>query len=455
MGWRRILAAAVLLVSFTATDTLTPTPLQQFIENGIPCAGCLLFTYQAGTTTPLATYTDSTGSTPNTNPVVLNSQGQAGIWLPSFSSYKYSLSPSGDTGNTNPYWTVDNIANGALGSLGIGAGLASSGGNLIICNSCVTNAMLAAGVTGTGAIVLASSPTIASPTLTGTVGGTSTIPNAALVNSSLTIGSTAAALGGTYGTISGLTLSGGTFSGGTFAGTIGASTSTITNATLTSPLLSGAALGTPVSGTLTNATGLPISTGVSGLGTGVATFLATPSSANLLAALTTSTGSGSAVFGTAPTISGATLSGSPAIATPAITNPTITGLSLSQTNDYLCYNTGTGGLAFEGAGTCIASDRRLKKNISPIDDADLLPKLLRHRGKRFEWKDGPHATETPVQIGVIAQDWEDDFPELVTHDPDGTLHFEYAQAFALSLEALRREQAEINTLKARLARHRL
>lgn len=49
----------------------------------------------------------------------------------------------------------------------------------------------------------------------------------------------------------------------------------------TSPTLVTPALGTPSSGTLTNATGLPISTGVSGLGTGVATFLATPSSANL------------------------------------------------------------------------------------------------------------------------------------------------------------------------------
>ena len=50
------------------------------------------------------------------------------------------------------------------------------------------------------------------------------------------------------------------------------------------------ALGTPVSATLTNATGLPVSTGVSGLGTNVATFLATPSSANLAAALTDETG---------------------------------------------------------------------------------------------------------------------------------------------------------------------
>lgn len=78
---------------------------------------------------------------------------------------------------------------------------------------------------------------------------------------------------------------------------------TITSAYVDSSIItSGGALGTPSSGTLTNATGLPISTGVSGLGTGVATFLATPSSANLASAVTNETGSGALVFGTAPTI---------------------------------------------------------------------------------------------------------------------------------------------------------
>lgn len=52
-------------------------------------------------------------------------------------------------------------------------------------------------------------------------------------------------------------------------------------------------------------------TGLSSLGTGVATFLGTPSSANLLAAVTDETGTGSLVFGTAPTISSANLTGTP------------------------------------------------------------------------------------------------------------------------------------------------
>ena len=70
-----------------------------------------------------------------------------------------------------------------------------------------------------------------------------------------------------------------------------------TSATLVTPTL-----GVPASGTLTNCTGLPVATGVSGLGAGVATFLATPSSANLATAVTDETGTGALVFATSATL---------------------------------------------------------------------------------------------------------------------------------------------------------
>lgn len=92
----------------------------------------------------------------------------------------------------------------------------------------------------------------------------------------------------------------------------------------TSPVLITPALGTPSSANLINATGLPISTGVSGLGANVATFLATPNSSNLIAAVTDETGTGALVFATSPSLV------TPALGTPSSANlANATGLPIS------------------------------------------------------------------------------------------------------------------------------
>lgn len=119
----------------------------------------------------------------------------------------------------------------------------------------------------------------------------------------------------------------------------------------TSPVLVAPALGTPASGTLTNCTGLPVSSGISGLAAGAAAFLGAPSSANLATLVTDETGSGALVFGTGPAINKPTIT-DPLINAPSYGTPITKSASFSISgteNMLICNGSGTITVTFPAA----------------------------------------------------------------------------------------------------------
>ena len=114
---------------------LSPPPKAQFLDAaGNPLVGGKVFTYAAGTTTPLATYTTSGGTTPNANPVILNARGEADIFYTNGVSYKVVLKDSADA----TIWTVDNIV--------IAGSMSSQNANAVA----ITGGTIGSGVTFNG-----------------------------------------------------------------------------------------------------------------------------------------------------------------------------------------------------------------------------------------------------------------------------------------------------------------
>ena len=230
--------------------------------------------------------------------------------------------------------------------LPVSTGISGLGANVATFLATPSSSNLASAVTGetgSGALVFATSPTLVTPAL-GQASATS-------INATGVI--TATTFDGSLATSN---LSG-TITNDQLAGSI-------TNAKLVNSSVSfggvsvslGSADSTPAFN-LADATGLPVSTGISGLGANVATFLATPSSANLASAVTGETGSGALVFATSPTLVTPTLGQASATSINASGIVTATGgfnLGISSAGTTITSGNPVTTLNFIGAGNTFA-----------------------------------------------------------------------------------------------------
>ena len=235
------------------------------------------------------------------------------------------------------------------------SGLSGLGSDVATFLATASSANLASAVTdetGSGALVFATSPTLVTPALGTPTSGTLTSCTDLPVSTGLS------GLGSDVATFLA------TASSANLASAVTDETGSGALVFATSPTLVTPALGTPTSGTLTSCTDLPVSTGLSGLGTNVATFLATPSSANLASAVSDETGSGSLVFATSPTITTSIVAGSAsmnifnAVATTVNAFGVATALSMGASTGTTTINndlTVLGNLTISGTTTTINS----------------------------------------------------------------------------------------------------
>ncbi|MGK7902090.1 MAG: DUF6519 domain-containing protein [Hormoscilla sp.] len=89
----------------------------------------------------------------------------------------------------------------------------------------------------------------------------------------------------------------------------------------------------------------------------------------------------------------------------------------------------------------LTSDGMLKENIHTLKDG--LGKILGLRGVTYKWKEEEAATQEATEIGLVAQEVEEIFPELVSTDSQGMKSLSYSKLIAPLIEAVKEQQGQI------------
>ena len=115
------------------------------------------------------------------------------------------------------------------------------------------------------------------------------------------------------------------------------------------------------------------------------------------------------------------------------------------TNNY--YGGLAAGKLYSNGGVVQGSDLRLKTDVSPLRQT--AADILKLRAVRFRWR---HAAEhdDDYAIGLIAQEVEEVFPEVVSIGPDGMKGINYPVLIAPLIEAMKQQQAQIGELRAHI-----
>ena len=426
-----------------AVTTVNGLTLGTTCALGTPASGTL--TNCSGTAASLtAGSVTTTLSTTNANYTIAVNNGTSILYgTATYNPSTGVLTAGTFSGSGASLTSIPNSALPGSGQVTVGSTAIALGASATTINGLTLGTTCALGTPTSGTLTNCTFPTLNQNT-TGSanaatyVTGTSTVPNTALVNSSVTIGSTAVSLGSTVTSFAGVTL--------------------------TSPTFTTPTLGTPASGTLTNCTGYTGSAGsvANALTVGTGLSLSSGTTYNGSSALTISnSGVTSAVAGTGVSVSGAT---------GAVTISI--GQAVATTSSPQFNALGVGTAAGATAGTIQAtnnitayfSDKRLKKNINPITNA--LNKVMSISGVTFvtnETAEKYGYTDQKEQVGVIAQEIEKVLPQVVVPAPfdidiDGSSKsrenyktVQYEKLVPLLIEAIKEQQKQIDELKQTVA----